>query len=446
MDPNQQLVDAIKAVEALIYEWIDEGNVETRDSFSTPENPSPFFMIATLGGLSLHGENARKYLMTLETLANAAVGVRQIDRSAPPPTRAKGTVESSFQIALMKGISVSENPAISNEARIRFVLDELKASLTVPEKPWIVRMPVFGMIFTGQSITVSDVVFLSGSDELVDSLMDSWSTVQIERVGLPSAEFSQRTEADLAPYFSSGIVAEVCVQATDGESAVAIARQKIGFSLNIWNFLSSAFIAQCYRAYLPGETVNARTMVVAETVPCDHLIYETRLGPCPPLLFDGMPNFAVWKETLDKITSLSPSNLPNSAVNRLLYALNWAGRAVIEEQEEQAFSLYTVALETLLIRSDDKFKKTQKFGTRCAALLGNDEAARNGIHNTALHLYEVRSKIVHIGLPFVPAHDLGTVRSYAISAILVVLDATEIHDATEQEMDEWIRSRWYKTV
>jgi hypothetical protein len=90
----------------------------------------------------------------------------------------------------------------------------------------------------------------------------------------------------------------------------------------------------------------------------------------------------------------------------LLTAAQWIGRATVERRREEAFLLYAIALETMLLPTQAQ-ELGYRLRLRAAHVLGKTVAARKRIAADLAALYTVRSKIVHAGWYQVTDEDYG---------------------------------------
>ena len=98
----------------------------------------------------------------------------------------------------------------------------------------------------------------------------------------------------------------------------------------------------------------------------------------------------------DRVAKLL-SHQRNDLEEKLVAAFQWAGRATAEIRREEAFLLYAIALESIVLADSDPIELTYRLRVRIAHLLGNSPEARRNIFSKVGHLYDIRSKIVHSG-------------------------------------------------
>lgn len=126
----------------------------------------------------------------------------------------------------------------------------------------------------------------------------------------------------------------------------------------------------------------------------------------------------------------------------LLSAIQWAGRAAVDARPEEAFLLYAIALESLLLGPGKAMEPTYRLRLRVAHLLGSDEVSRKELVGVVGELYDVRSKIVHAGKYQVTDDDLGLIRyltTQSISRILIFQPFALMKK--HAELEEWFEKQ-----
>jgi uncharacterized Ntn-hydrolase superfamily protein len=106
---------------------------------------------------------------------------------------------------------------------------------------------------------------------------------------------------------------------------------------------------------------------------------------------------------------------------KLLSAIQWAGRATTDNRKEEAFLLYAIALESLILAENEKDELLYRLRTRTSHLLGEGIESRKKIYKRLGDLYGIRSQIVHSGKYQVTDSDLGQMRFLTKNCILRVL-------------------------
>jgi hypothetical protein len=108
-----------------------------------------------------------------------------------------------------------------------------------------------------------------------------------------------------------------------------------------------------------------------------------------------------------------------------LAAISLAGRATVDVRKEEAFLLYAIALESLVLIEGDKEELKYRLQIRIAHLLGNTVEGRRELSSEVGRLYNIRSQIVHSGRFQVTDSDLSLMRSIAKNCIMrLIIDDT----------------------
>lgn len=81
---------------------------------------------------------------------------------------------------------------------------------------------------------------------------------------------------------------------------------------------------------------------------------------------------------------------------KIIMSIHWYGLGVKDKMKVDRFVKLVVALESLLLRKDDRLKK-QLLADRAAFILGMDKDGRKDIYELVERMYSLRGKIVHDG-------------------------------------------------
>ncbi len=94
------------------------------------------------------------------------------------------------------------------------------------------------------------------------------------------------------------------------------------------------------------------------------------VGPIAPFSFSGPQLHAAG---LDRTSEMLKKEAPSEFELRILSALQWAGKASVEPRREEAFLLFSVSLESLLLERDDKSEIAETLALRLAHLISAPE-------------------------------------------------------------------------
>jgi hypothetical protein len=136
------------------------------------------------------------------------------------------------------------------------------------------------------------------------------------------------------------------------------------------------------------------------------------------------------------------SSKRNKLEDQIIASIQWAGRATVDARKEEAFLLYAIALESLVLADKDPRELTYRLQVRVAHLLGKDIKARQEIFSTVGRLYGVRSQIVHSGHYQVVDSDLSLIRAFAKSCIIRICTSDPfVGMSTPKDLAEWFQEQ-----
>ena len=113
----------------------------------------------------------------------------------------------------------------------------------------------------------------------------------------------------------------------------------------------------------------------------------------------------------------------------------------MEPRNEEAFLLFAIALESLLMGRDDKSEITETLALRTAHVIASPKH-RLRAYKSVKALYGIRSKIVHRGDAEVGEADLSLMRYFARAAVLTMLCDSQVSTMTnESNLVDWFREK-----
>ncbi len=331
-------------------------------------------------------------------------------------------VELAVHEAILKAFSALQETSLAFDGRLTSALVELRRILLQAPKQFWIHLPVAGLVLSELPKKVGSIEFYKGAS-------------LISQVPLVA-----QTQAIAAtPY------ARILVKASDSHAAVEMAVRELRQTCDLLNYFGGVVGNREARICLPWDAKAFLAAVgISETE-------ENRLssfshqwrGPFIPfslnLLFDepraGHGGFTRALEIISKVTR-------TSLEDRLLSAIQWAGRATVEERREEAFLLFTVALESLVVSNEDKEQITQRFAIRGAHLIGQHFASRKELYKRLKKLYGLRSAIVHSGSIKVTDADKGTIAYFVRAAIFTMLTLKPFTEMkTVEEFHSWFEDQ-----
>ena len=168
----------------------------------------------------------------------------------------------------------------------------------------------------------------------------------------------------------------VSVNAIEVEAAKSKALKDLAVVIDIINFFSDLIPYQKGHIFLPGNneqlTINVLTITKEEK---PHFTFGWKtVGPLMSVSFlKLLENDRTRKLGFSKIQGLLTKKR-NGLEEKLITAIQWAGKASVEDRKEESFLLYAISLESLILLENDKEELTYRLRTRVAHLLGKDSS------------------------------------------------------------------------
>jgi hypothetical protein len=388
-------------------------SLENSEEISDVSKYDLFFSSKDEGTLFLESEEVTRYRETLLLLYETIKGEFISEK----------TFESLCQRAILYTLDIKEQRREKTfDQRLKVALEELRKSLTAKPSAFQVYYPIGGLAKDGLPVKVGNVTFCVFEKDHLLRFIDILNQYE----GDPKEKENRIAMIDeikrsLIVGQTTGLIE---VYAIDAEAAKLLALKELTITLDIINFYSDLIPYQKGYIFLPGERekliINV-PIITQDTNPTFTYGWEVA-GPLMPL------SLKLLLETNEKrkFGFSEVSNLltkkRNNLEDRLISAIQWAGKATIENRKEMAFLLYAISLECLILSDNEKEELTYRLRTRIAHLLGSDLENRKKIKKRVGELYDIRSKIVHSGWYQVTDADLGVIRLYTKSCILRIIN------------------------
>ena len=235
--------------------------------------------------------------------------------------------------------------------------------------------------------------------------------------------------------------AKIPVKASDSEAAKWLAQRKLRLTLDALNFFGDFFTNLESRVTLPGDASFAKLTILSQNsthrnVSLEYTNFSLMFS------FGAVTPTSARDSGFERVSLILANSSASPLDEAILSSLQWAGRASIETRREEAFMLFCIALEALLIRRQKLSELTQTFALRGAHLLVKDAARRSEAFEDLKHLYDVRSKIVHSGRNSVNQADLSKIRWLSKTALLTMLVEEPFSRMTQdKELDDWFQAQ-----
>ena len=424
MVQQNNLNAALKVVSAFIESLMSSEMLSSED-----RRFDLYFWHAGEGTLFLSAEEAQQYRDCLRALLEAVSSSEQI---SPP------SVERVFQNAIFAALDIRNQRTPEFKARLEQALQELPQTFRVYHC-------VNGLAPEGLPSTVGNVDFVVFDDRQLDKFREAAAkhAVDEEQRELRRQlleELSQ--EKDLADH----VVAVVTVAAIEGGAAELLATRELRLVIDVINFYSDLIPYNHAHLSLPGDADAARVVIPKLVVDGSQRggfsVHNTLRGRLGEL---SLPK--LWE--LDSRRNLGFSRVAkllggrrNDLEERIIAAIQWAGRATAEIRKETAFLLYAIALESIVLSDNYRTELTYRLRVRTAHLLADGIDSRRDLFSKLGKLYEIRSEIVHNGRYQVTDADLSLLRSITKAALIRICTGTEfLSMRSGKELGKWFQDR-----
>jgi hypothetical protein len=395
---------------------IDSSGPETGDGPArVSTGPTYIFQREKLGSITLNEQAFDEFYDCLLRLHEAVPQGRDMTTLR--------AVEFAVHEAVLKAFFGKQDHPDSFIERLSAAFLELRATLRrAPKKYWI-QLQVAGLITTELPKRVGSIEFYA----------NTFSASQFPQPGGPK-------EGTVTLPF-----ARIPVSAKDPDAAIEVAIRELRQTFDLLNYFGGVFGNRAARAYLPWESkpFNLGAGISDTEKYQAPLMHHEWHGPWVEFSLDLL--FATprakrggFPRALEILSKTDRSSLED----RLLTAIQWAGRAMVEERREESLLLFTVALESLVANPTEKGKFTRRFATRGAHLIGKDSASRKLVYERLKEVYGLRSAIVHSGSIRIADADRDTISNFVRTAIFTVLLAKPFCDmTTAEEFDAWFEDK-----
>jgi len=351
-------------------------------------------------------------------------------------------IESAIQSTVLKALDVRKYSTEQFEERLRTCLDELKAAVLTKPEPWLVRMEVRGLAAERLPYRFGEIEFyVAGSLREDDRTNSEGENPSEPPEKTKESAASARKFGNLFEPKKGAIYATVPVKASDMDAAKVLAERKLRVTLDALNFFGDFFEVLETKVSLPGDATVAevKTFVWPVARPEEK---HTSVGHTKQFLhfsFAAIGASSAKESGFDRVSSMLANSSASSLDERILSSLQWAGRASTESRREEAFLLFCISLEALLL-GNRATEKTQAFALRGAHL--QDAANREETFSKLKYLYGIRSSIVHSGRTSVIDADLSRIRWLAKTAVLKMLVREPFSKMkTEDELENWFQTQ-----
>lgn len=380
--------------------------------------------------IHLSPEEAGKYSHCVEKVYTAVEGDETISRT---------TVERIVRERLLSATTINKE---DNPAEFRRYLEagikQLRLELHAHPEEWEFYFAVDGVSSVGLPLVIGQVEFYLADET---GIAEYWRRATDVSPEIGSAQPTRFMASDFTEFFGGSVIARIRVSAIDSEAAKNRALKLLRQTIDTVNFyISGRSGGTRMRMHIKGDVQPGLRLYPSLRLdrPSPLNVERSLTGPwqvAPLHQLSALPVFQGVSRLLSKARL-------NRLEDRILTAIQWAGRARVEERREQAFLFFAVALETLLLGDRNPSDLQYKLKLRCAHLLViQNLQSRKRIFKEIGELYAKRSKIVHTGEFDVTDSELQLIEKYACAAIDVLLS----RDAFQSMRDESTLEEWFES-
>lgn len=389
------------------------GRIETESAFS-PALLRKARMI--LGPLPLLDDEADQFSDVVTTIYELTTAKKEhIDFPA---------TENLIQTAVVDSVDPLKRSGEHDfNLRLANAIAVLKAALSQGVRDWTIYHLVRGVAPQGLPFVMGNVEF-SGVDGSLAAAVKSSKLANT--VGL--------TE-------QGDIFGKVSVKAQEYSAANLLAMKKVRSAVDVVNFFLDVIGGAHQFIFLPGDRETARA--VSFGLQESRLAYtsSTISGPLAPMYLGYINGELARRSGLERASLLLAKENRNGLEDRLLASIQWAGRAAVDERLDEAFLLFVIALESLLLKKDMLGELRFRFALYGSHLLVKTFNTRKRVFDDLVNAYDRRSQIVHSGSTKVAVTELWRIHTYVRDAILAVLLNPLFRDIDEDGFDSWLKNR-----
>jgi hypothetical protein len=396
-------------------------------AFGTPE-----------GSFVLRDKDGREYHRIVAQLRRA-MGERM----------SKGSITSLAQTVILKTVDQKKkNQRTPIEQRAEEAVKEARLALTAPNLTWVNCIPIRGFAPPKKAWTLNDVKSIDIERAEGVKLMKKTRciTSTLQHVKEFKAASNAQLRKTLIEDHKGQAFALVTTDALDAEAAWTTAKRRLRDTLACLNFAIESLYGSSQHYELTDDEPKTRHFATGITLNVtDHNLFvgQSEMTAAtgiiePEKLRKDMQRHPALRYLLQylRATKLKKHE------ERVMSALQWAGRAAVERKPEEAFLFRAIALESLILRGGDNAGLTDRLAYFIVHLLGKGLNNRYESYRQIKRLYGVRSSIVHTGKLEVDDDEASLLRSYIRHCFMEVLYHKEFRKMnSEEELTEWFKAR-----
>ena len=229
----------------------------------------------------------------------------------------------------------------------------------------------------------------------------------------------------------------VTVHARDDKAALALAKRRVRGTVDSLNFFADMVPYNHGWVFLPGDREQRGATDVAIKPDGSCYFSMSRTKPLGCFSMDKLRSTRSARALVKRVSGLLRTSR-NGTEELLLTGIQTAGRATIATRSEEAFLLFAIALESLILPRGER-ELTHRLSQRVARLLAKGATKRIEHSKQVRSLYAIRSRIVHSGSYEIDASDLNLMRVYTKEVIARMLSKAEVRRCrTPRELSKWL--------
>jgi len=388
------------------------------------------------GAVFLSGAEEQQYRDCLQLLLNAISATEQV---SPP------AVERVFQKAIFETLDIRNKRVPDLNTRVEQTLKELRDFLTSSPQTTRVYHRVRGLSSEGLPSRIGNIKFVLFDEQELNRFYDAAAR---HEVCDEQMELRRRLVEELGQEkdFSGCVVAAIEVPAIEAGAAELLALRELRLTIDLINFYTD--LIPYNHAYLRLPEDRGATKVLVPQIVLEgsgkwnFSVNRLNLGPLGRL---SLPRL----REVDSQQNLGFSQVSdllavqrNKLQDQIIASVQWAGRATTDIRKEEAFLLYAIALESMVLCDGDPQELTYRLRTRVAHLLEKDLDSRQNLFVKVGDLYNIRSKIVHSGRYQVLEADLNAIRKVAKAALIRISTGTNFQSmSSPKDLGKWFQDR-----
>ena len=380
------------------------------------------------GILTLSSEEHRQYQDVLEEL---------IPKLAPDGDLSESTIDSALRDALFAAIDIQRGRDPNSSARVRAAVEKLKELASRKPETFECWLEVGGLDRESLPRSFGRVRFVHFSEYQQRRLYRTIRNASRGPNGISKSEVRSLVNAQKDGLHDSCFGIVEC-EARDSKAATTFAAREIRATVECLNFFSDLIPYNRSWLFLPGERESTGTTTMAVGGPGSFAMTSSHVGPLGGYSISQVASQKSISKATRRISKLLQAHSRNEVEELLLTSARWAGRATVSPLREEAFMLYAIALECLVLPGTDAGELRHRLSQRVARLTPGTVASRVERQKITKKLYDIRSKIVHSGHYEVGEKELYRIRAIAKRVIFDLLSNPRLASlSTTKALEAW---------